>query len=74
MGILGDPVSLDSVKVALRDAEWWVRLRAGLALTRFGGPGRNALLDADIGPYPNARQMAHLILGFSADALTEFAA
>ena len=74
LGILGDPASLDSVKLALRDAEWWVRLRAGLALTRFGAAGRNVLLDADIGPYPNARQMAHLILGFSADALTEFAA
>ncbi|HXQ28183.1 MAG TPA: HEAT repeat domain-containing protein [Gemmatimonadales bacterium] len=74
LGILADPSSLPIVRVALRDAEWWVRLRAALALTRFGSAGRNALLEADIGPSANARQMAHLILGFSADALTEFAA
>jgi hypothetical protein len=74
LGILASPSSLRIVQTALGDSEWWVRLRAGLALTRFGAPGRDALLAADIGPSPNARQMAHLILGFSPEALTELAA
>ncbi len=74
LGILGDPSALKIVHIALRDAEWWVRLRAGLALTRFGSAGRNALLESDIGADADARQMAHLILGFSTEALTEFAA
>jgi len=74
LGMLGDPRTLWVVRAALRDPEWWVRLRAGLALTRFGPPGRNALLDADVGADPNARDMARLMLGLSAQALAEFAA
>ncbi len=72
--MLGDPQTLPLVQAALRDPEWWVRLRAGLALTRFGPPGRNALLEADVGPDQNARDMAHLMLGLSTQALAEFAA
>ena len=57
-----------------RDVEWWVRLRAGLALTRFGAAGRNALLEAEVGPDGEAREMARLILGLSSQALAEYAA
>ena len=59
---------------SLRDAEWWVRLRAGLALTRMGTTGRNGLLEAEVGADPDARDMARLILGLSPQALAEFAA
>jgi hypothetical protein len=62
------------VRDALRDEEWWVRLRAGLALTRFGGPGRNALLSAEVGGHAGARDMARLIVGLSPQALAEYAA
>ena len=47
---------------------------ARVALTRFGPPGRNALLEAEIGPHPDARDMARLILGLSPQALAEYAA
>src|SRR5205807_1721758 len=59
---------------ALRDPDWWVRMRTGLALTRFGSAGRNALLAAEVGADPSARDMARLVLGLSAQALAEFAA
>jgi hypothetical protein len=74
LGMLADPASLPRLRALLRDPDWWVRLRAGLALTRFGAAGRNALLEADVGPDPNARNMAHLVLGLSPQALAEFAA
>jgi hypothetical protein len=74
LGILADPESLPLVRAAASDPEWWVRLRAGLALTRFGSAGQHALLQADVGPDPDARDMAHLILGLSPQALAEFAA
>ncbi|MGH7607559.1 MAG: hypothetical protein ACREME_09480, partial [Gemmatimonadales bacterium] len=62
------------VRDALRDPEWWVRLRAGLALMRFGPAGRNILLAADVGPHADARSMAALVLGLSPQALAEYAA
>jgi HEAT repeats len=74
LGMLADPTSLPGLRAILRDPEWWVRLRAGLALTRFGAAGRNALLEADVGTDANARNMAHLVLGLSPQALAEFAA
>jgi hypothetical protein len=54
--------------------EWWVRLRAALALTRLGIPGQGALLHAEVGANPEARYVARLILGLSPQALSEFAA
>src|SRR5205807_691786 len=47
LGMLADPATLPLVHAALRDPDWWVRLRSGLALTRFGSAGRNALLAAE---------------------------
>ena len=49
-------------------------MRTGLALTRFGSAGRNALLAAEVGADPSARDMARLVLGLSPQALAEFAA
>ena len=72
--MIADPKSLPALREALRDAEWWVRLRAGLALTRFGAAGRNALLEAEVGGHQEARDMAALILGLSPQALAEYAA
>ena len=74
LGMIADQTTLPAVRGALRDPEWWVRLRAGLALTRFGTAGRNALLEAEVGPHAEARAMAELILGLSSQALAEFAA
>jgi HEAT repeat protein len=74
LGLLADPESLPIVRGAATDTEWWVRFRAGLALTRFGSAGTALLLQADVGPDPNARDMARLILGLSSQALAEFAA
>jgi len=74
LGMITDVSTLPLVKAALRDTEWWVRLRAALALMRFGGAGRNALLEAEVGPDPLARAMAQLVLGLPAQALAEFAA
>jgi len=74
LGMIADPATLPLVREALRDEEWWVRLRAGLALTRLGGPGRNALLNAEVGAHPGARDMARLIVGLSPQALAEYAA
>lgn len=74
LGMIADPGSLPAVVERLRDAEWWVRLRAGLALTRFGPAGRNALLKAEVGGHVGARDMAALILGLSPQALAEYAA
>ena len=73
LGMLADPASLAGLCAILRDPDWWVRLRGGLALTRFGAAGRNALLEADVGPDANARNMAHLVLGLSPQALAEYA-
>jgi hypothetical protein len=51
-----------------------VRLRGGLALTRFGGAGRNALLAAEVGAHDSSRDMARLVLGLTPQALAEYAA
>jgi hypothetical protein len=61
------------LRKALRDPEWWVRLRAALALTRFGGPGRDALLQEERGPDAGARAVTELVLGLSPQALAEYA-
>src|SRR5437016_3795711 len=74
LGMLADPATLPLLLAALRDPDWWVRMRTGLALTRFGSAGRNALLAAEVGADPSARDMARLVLGLSAQALAEFAA
>jgi HEAT repeat protein len=74
LGMIADPTTLPAVREALRDTEWWVRLRAALALTRFGGKGRNALLDAEVGAHAEARDMARLIVGLSPQAMAEYAA
>src|SRR2546430_15878191 len=65
LGMIAAPASLPLVRDALRDTEWWVRLRAGLALTRFGAAGRNVLLEAEVGGHAEARDMARSILGLS---------
>jgi hypothetical protein len=74
LGMIADPATLPLVRDALRDVEWWVRLRAGLALTRFGAAGRNVLLEAEVGAHAEARDMARLIVGLSPQALAEYAA
>ncbi len=74
LGRIADPTTLKTLTVRLVDTVWWVRLRAGLALTRLGASGRDALLAAETGPHPEARQVARLILGLSLQALAEFAA
>jgi HEAT repeat protein len=74
LGMIADATTLPFVRAALRDPIWWVRLRAALALMRLAGPGRNALLDAEVGADANARDMAKLILGLPPQALAEFAA
>ena len=74
LGMIADPSTLPALREALRDTEWWVRLRAALALTRFGAGGRNALLEAEVGPQAEARDMAGLVLGLSLQALSEYAA
>jgi hypothetical protein len=51
-----------------------VRLRAGLALTRFGAAGRNVLLAVEVGAHEPSRDMARLVLGLSPQALAEYAA
>lgn len=74
LGMIADLKTLPALREALRDLEWWVRLRAGLALMRFGAPGRDMLLEAEVGAHPEARAMAGLILGLSSQALAEYAA
>ena len=74
LGMIADATTLPLLRTSVRDPVWWVRLRAGLALTRFGAAGRNALLETDVGADPDARRVAQLILGLSAQALAEFSA
>ncbi|HLZ46857.1 MAG TPA: HEAT repeat domain-containing protein [Gemmatimonadales bacterium] len=74
LGMIADVSVLPLVKAALRDDVWWVRLRAALALMRFAAPGRNALLEAEVGADPSARTIAQMVLGLPAQALAEFAA
>jgi HEAT repeat protein len=74
LGRIADATTLPTLVTRLADAVWWVRLRAALALTRLGAPGRDALLAAEIGPHPDARYVARLILGLTPQALAEFAA
>jgi HEAT repeat protein len=74
LGMIADVTTLPLVKVALRDEVWWVRLRAAMALMRFAAAGRNALLEAEVGADVSARDMAKLVLGLPAQALSEFAA
>ncbi len=74
LGRIADPGTLAVLSARLTDAVWWVRLRAALALMRLGPSGRDALLAAEIGPDPDARYVARLILGLSSQALAEFAA
>jgi HEAT repeat protein len=73
LGMITDVSTLPLVKAALQDDVWWVRLRAALALMRFAAPGRNALLEAEIGADQSARAMAQMVLGLPAQALAEFA-
>ena len=73
LGMIADVSTLPIVTAALRDNVWWVRLRAALALMRFAAPGRNALLEAEVGADPFARAMAQMVLGLPAQALAEFA-
>lgn len=73
LGMLTPPAALPGLRKALRDPEWWVRLRAALALTRFGGSGRDALLQEERGPDPGARTVTELVLGLSPEALAEYA-
>lgn len=73
LGMISDVSTLPLVKAALQDSVWWVRLRAALALMRFAAPGRNALLEAEVGADPSARAMAQMVLGLPAQALAEFA-
>lgn len=73
LGMIADAGTLPVVKTALDDSEWWVRLRAALALMRFGGAGRNALLEVETGPQPVASATARMVLGLPAQALAEFA-
>ena len=73
LGMIADATTLRLVRDLLRDSAWWVRLRAALALMRFGAPGRNALLETEVGADPDARNVAKLILGLPAQALAEFA-
>jgi hypothetical protein len=74
LGVIAAPMGLLAVRRAMRDPEWWVRLRAGLALTQFGGRGRDALLEEEIGPHAGARDVARLVLGLSPRALEEYSA
>jgi HEAT repeat protein len=74
LGMIADVSTLALLRAALRDAMWWVRLRAALALMRFGPQGRNMLLEAEVGADPGARDIAKLVLGLPAQALAEFAA
>jgi HEAT repeat protein len=74
IGMIADPTTLPLVRAAVRDTEWWVRLRAALALMRFAAQGRNVLLEEEVGPDPEARATAKLVLGLPAQALAEFAA
>lgn len=74
LGMITDATTLPLVKAALQDDVWWVRLRAALALMRFAGPGRNALLEAEVGANPVASATARLVLGLPPQALAEFAA
>ncbi|HET9707408.1 MAG TPA: HEAT repeat domain-containing protein, partial [Gemmatimonadales bacterium] len=74
LGRIADAATLDDLRTRLADVEWWVRLRAALALTRLGAPGQGALLHAEVGANPDARYVARLILGLSPQALAEFAA
>jgi len=74
LGMITDASTLPLVKAALQDDVWWVRLRAALALVRFAAPGRNALLEAEIGANPFASAVAKMVLGLPAQALAEFAA
>jgi len=76
LGMIGatDPVTLPLIQPLLQDGEWWVRLRAGLALARCGAAGRNLLLAAETGAHPEARAVAGLVLGLSSQAVAEFAA
>ena len=74
LGMITDATTLPLVKAALQDSVWWVRLRAALALMRFAGPGRNALLEAEVGANPFASATARMVLGLPPQALAEFAA
>src|SRR3989442_5103789 len=74
LGMIADVSTLPLLKAALQDDIWWVRLRAALALMRFAAPGRNALLEAEVGGDPSARAMAQMVLGLPAQALAEVAA
>jgi hypothetical protein len=74
LGMIADVSTLPLLKTALLDTVWWVRLRAALALMRFAAPGRNTLLEAEVGADPFARAMAQMVLGLPAQALAEFAA
>ncbi len=72
--MIADATTLPLVRGLVRDPVWWVRLRAALALMRFGGAGRNALLEIEVGGNAEARDVAKMILGLPAQALAEFAA
>jgi len=60
LGMIADPATLPLVAGRAARRRRWVRLRAGLALTRFGAAGRNVLLAGEVGAHEPSRDMARL--------------
>ena len=57
---------------ALRDGNWWVRLRAGIALRQLGPSGIAVLRDLQDGTDRFAREMARYVLGLTDEAVADY--
>ena len=72
--MIADPSTLPVLRPLLQDVAWWVRLRAALALTRFGATGKAALVELQAQKATAARAVADLVLGLSPQAIAEYSA
>ncbi|MDB4906438.1 MAG: lyase domain protein repeat-containing protein [Gemmatimonadetes bacterium] len=73
IGTLNDEMSIEPLRNAMLDAQWWVRFRAALALAQLGEKGRRALRTMRDSTDRYASEMATMISGLSPGSIVEIA-
>ena len=72
LGVIRALNARDSLHAALRDGNWWVRLRAGVALRQLGPAGSRVLTDVEAGADRFAQEMARYVLGLNDEAVADY--
>jgi len=72
LGVIRAVNARDALHGALRDGNWWVRLRAGVALRQLGPAGSRVLTEVQAGADRFAQEMARYVLGLSDEAVADY--